>query len=283
MPWRAHHRRAGPARCRDRPRIPRRGCARRDHDELDVADEAAVTDAFGRRGPMSSSIAPPTTTSTRRKTAGAALRVNALGVLALARAAAAGGAAGALRHRFRVRRHRYRPYTEEDQPIRAASTARRSCWAIGSRGMRSRSGLRASRREPVRGSRAGAAARGASAPLFDASSRRGGSGLHRSHRLAKLHGRRGARDARGAGVGRGPGLYHCVNAGAASWAEIAEEAARLLGRPLRMRPLTLESAALNAPRPRYCALPTRSFGCGNRRCRPGRTRLRDIVGESCLP
>ncbi len=51
-----------------------------------------------------------------------------------------------------------------------------------------------------------------------------------------------------------PGLYNCVNAGAASWAEIAEEAARLVGCPLRMKPLTLESAALTAPRPRYCAL-----------------------------
>ena len=36
--------------------------------------------------------------------------------------------------------------------------------------------------------------------------------------------------------------------------QIAEEAARLLGRPLHMKPLTLESAALTAPRPRYCAL-----------------------------
>jgi dTDP-4-dehydrorhamnose reductase len=53
-----------------------------------------------------------------------------------------------------------------------------------------------------------------------------------------------------------PGLYHCVNSGRASWAAIAEEAARLLGRPLRMKPLTLESAALAAPRPRYCALST---------------------------
>ena len=54
--------------------------------------------------------------------------------------------------------------------------------------------------------------------------------------------------------GVAPGLYHCVNAGAASWARIAEEAARLMGLPLRMKPLTLESATLAAPRPRYCAL-----------------------------
>lgn len=50
------------------------------------------------------------------------------------------------------------------------------------------------------------------------------------------------------------GLYHCVNTGAATWADIAAHAARLLRLPLRMRPITLETAALKAPRPRYCAL-----------------------------
>ena len=60
------------------------------------------------------------------------------------------------------------------------------------------------------------------------------------------------------GKGVAPGLYHCVNSGAATWAEIAEEAARLLGLPLRMRPLTLESAKLHAPRPATARCRTRS-------------------------
>lgn len=51
-----------------------------------------------------------------------------------------------------------------------------------------------------------------------------------------------------------PGLYHCVNSGAATWFDIAEEAARLIGRPLKATPLTLATAKLAAPRPRYCAL-----------------------------
>jgi dTDP-4-dehydrorhamnose reductase len=51
-----------------------------------------------------------------------------------------------------------------------------------------------------------------------------------------------------------PGLYHCVNSGEATWAEIAGEAARLLGCPLQIVPITLEDVALAAPRPRYCAL-----------------------------
>lgn len=52
------------------------------------------------------------------------------------------------------------------------------------------------------------------------------------------------------------GLYHCVNSGAASWADIAAEAARLLGRPLGIKPITLATAGLRAARPRYSALST---------------------------
>jgi dTDP-4-dehydrorhamnose reductase len=50
------------------------------------------------------------------------------------------------------------------------------------------------------------------------------------------------------------GLYHCVNSGSATWAEIAAEAARILRRPLHTRPLTLATAGLKAPRPLYCAM-----------------------------
>jgi dTDP-4-dehydrorhamnose reductase len=50
------------------------------------------------------------------------------------------------------------------------------------------------------------------------------------------------------------GTYHCVNSGAATWAEVAAEAARLFGRELRMKPLTLETVTLRAPRPKFCAL-----------------------------
>jgi dTDP-4-dehydrorhamnose reductase len=51
-----------------------------------------------------------------------------------------------------------------------------------------------------------------------------------------------------------PGLYHCVNDGAATWADIARAVARHLGRDAAFRPMTLESAAMKASRPRYCAL-----------------------------
>ncbi|MCX6551775.1 MAG: sugar nucleotide-binding protein, partial [Acidobacteria bacterium] len=51
-----------------------------------------------------------------------------------------------------------------------------------------------------------------------------------------------------------PGVYHCVNAGACTWHDIAVEIARLLGRRPVLKPITLETAALRAPRPKYCAL-----------------------------
>lgn len=50
------------------------------------------------------------------------------------------------------------------------------------------------------------------------------------------------------------GLYHCVNSGQCTWWEFAEEAARVLDRPARLKPITLESASLRAPRPKYAAL-----------------------------
>jgi len=51
-----------------------------------------------------------------------------------------------------------------------------------------------------------------------------------------------------------PGLYHCVNTGHGSWRDIAVEAARLLGVPARLEPITLDEVRLRAPRPRFCAL-----------------------------
>jgi dTDP-4-dehydrorhamnose reductase len=59
-----------------------------------------------------------------------------------------------------------------------------------------------------------------------------------------------------------PGLYHCVNSGATNWADVAAEAARLLGRPLHMTPLTLDSIQLRAKRPKYSALSNARLAAG---------------------
>jgi dTDP-4-dehydrorhamnose reductase len=50
------------------------------------------------------------------------------------------------------------------------------------------------------------------------------------------------------------GLYHCVNAGHATWDGIAREAAAILGVEARLKPITLDGLALAAPRPKYCAM-----------------------------
>jgi dTDP-4-dehydrorhamnose reductase len=56
-----------------------------------------------------------------------------------------------------------------------------------------------------------------------------------------------------------PGVYHCVNSGHATWYELAEESARLLGVQPRLRPITMETTSLRAPRPRFCALANRKL------------------------
>jgi dTDP-4-dehydrorhamnose reductase len=51
-----------------------------------------------------------------------------------------------------------------------------------------------------------------------------------------------------------PGVYHCTNSGSATWADIAEELARLLGVTPRLRRVSSDQVALKASRPRYSAL-----------------------------
>ena len=55
------------------------------------------------------------------------------------------------------------------------------------------------------------------------------------------------------------GLYHCVNAGHATWHEVAEETARLLGVRPTLQPITMDQAAFRASRPRFCALAGRKL------------------------
>jgi dTDP-4-dehydrorhamnose reductase len=56
-----------------------------------------------------------------------------------------------------------------------------------------------------------------------------------------------------------PGLYHCVNAGHASWHDVAREAAAILRVEPKLVPITVDAMPLKAPRPRYCALSTRKL------------------------
>lgn len=50
------------------------------------------------------------------------------------------------------------------------------------------------------------------------------------------------------------GLYHCVNTGASTWQGVAEEAARLMGVQGEIVPVSVKDVQLRASRPQYCAL-----------------------------
>ena len=50
------------------------------------------------------------------------------------------------------------------------------------------------------------------------------------------------------------GVYHCVNRGTATWLGVAQEAARLLRRDAEIIPVSVNDVNLRARRPRYCAL-----------------------------
>jgi dTDP-4-dehydrorhamnose reductase len=50
------------------------------------------------------------------------------------------------------------------------------------------------------------------------------------------------------------GVYHCVNTGAATWHDVADEVRRQLGSDSVLEPITMADVALRAARPRYCAL-----------------------------
>jgi len=49
-------------------------------------------------------------------------------------------------------------------------------------------------------------------------------------------------------------LYHCVNSGQCTWLQLALEMARLLGIEPRATPVRMADARLRAARPKYCAL-----------------------------
>jgi dTDP-4-dehydrorhamnose reductase len=51
-----------------------------------------------------------------------------------------------------------------------------------------------------------------------------------------------------------PGLYHCVNTGAATWYDVAAEIRRLLESTSVLEPITMADLQLRAARPLYCAM-----------------------------
>ena len=185
----------------------------------------------------------------------AALRVNAFGVLSLARAARAAGAA--LVHYstdFVFDGESDRPYLETDRPnprgVYAASKLLGEWFAADA------ARAYVLRVESLFGEPgAGATRRGSLGTIVDRIRRGDEVPVFVDRTVSPSFTDDIARATRTLLERRlPPGVYHCVNEGFATWAEIAGEAARLLGVSWKMKPLTLGTVALAAPRPRYCAM-----------------------------
>jgi dTDP-4-dehydrorhamnose reductase len=227
-----------------------------DRAALELCDEPAVAAAVARVSPdLLVNCAAYNDVDAAEEQAGDALRVNAFAVLSLARAAASSGATFVhYSTDFVFDGGASRPYTEEDGPsprsVYGASKLLGDWFALehprsyvlrveslfGTPGPASRrrgslgtivEHIRAGREVPVFTDRT-------VSPSFTADVARA------TRALVK-------RNAPG-------GLYHCVNSGLGTWAEIAAKVAAILGRPLHARLLTLDKVSLKASRPRYCAL-----------------------------
>jgi dTDP-4-dehydrorhamnose reductase len=232
------------------------------HQELDVSDDRAVAETVASVQPaLVINCAAATNVDQAEQEPARALRVNAFGALALARAARQAGAAFVhYSTDFVFDGDTDRPYREEDPPnprgIYAASKLLGDWFA--------RDAVRAYvlRVESLFGDPGpGGARRGSLGTIVDRIRSGAEVPVFVDRTVSPSYTTDIARATRQVVARALPaGVYHCVNDGHASWAEIAAEAARLLGVPLHMTPLTLESAALAAPRPRYCAISPAKLG-----------------------
>ena len=185
----------------------------------------------------------------------AALATNAFGVLALARAASRTGAI--LVHYssdFVFDGDTERPYTEEDRPnprgVYGASKLLGDWFALECARayvLRVESVFGPPAAEPSR--------RGSLATIVERIEDDAEVPVFVDRIVSPTHTADITRATRALVASRAPfGLYHCVNSGRATWAEIAGHIAAVLGKRLRSRPITLATAGLRAQRPRYCAL-----------------------------
>jgi dTDP-4-dehydrorhamnose reductase len=227
-----------------------------DRPALDLTDEAAVAAVVAEVAPSAIvNCAAYNDVDGAERDPGRALRVNAFGVQALARAARAADAA--LVHYstdFVFDGEASEPYAEEDSPnprgVYAASKLLGDWFALElPRGY-------VLRVESLFGAPGGQGSRRGSLGTIVEGIRRGEEVPVFVDRTVSPSYTDDIAVATRALLERGipAGLYHCVNSGTATWAEIAETAARALGAPLRMRPITLDTANLAARRPRYSAL-----------------------------
>jgi dTDP-4-dehydrorhamnose reductase len=223
---------------------------------LDVSDEPAVARAVEEASPrVIINCAAYNDVDGAERNPEAALRVNAFGALALARAARAAGAT--LVHYstdFVFDGESAQPYVETDRPnprgLYAASKLLGDWFALES------PDVYVLRVESLFGDPGpGGARRGSLGTIIERIRAGSEVPVFVDRTVSPSYTADVAAATRALLERKAPaGLYHCVNTGAATWAEIARAAADLLERPLRMIPITLDLVQLAAPRPRYCAL-----------------------------
>ena len=227
-----------------------------DHRRLDVTDDRAVADTVAEARPdVVIHCAAYNDVDGAEEDPVAALNVNAFGVRAVARAASDAGARFVhFSSDFVFDGETDRPYTEDDPPnprsVYAASKLLGDWFALAAaRAFVLRVESLFGRPGP------GSARRGSLGQIVDAISREEEVRVFTDRIVSPTHTDDIARaTSHLIRSGAPPGLYNCVTTGHATWATIAQYIADVLGKPLRSKPLTLESAGLRARRPRYCAL-----------------------------
>ena len=206
--------------------------------------------------------------------ASTALAVNAIAVRSMAAAAARAGATFVhYSTDFVFDGEASSPYAEEDrdpsgQRLRLLQAARRV--------VRTRRAalVRAPRREPVRRPPGAQQRRQDRAPRCATADRRRCSPTGSSRRVTSMTCE--TRRWRCSHATTPSGVFHCVNSGQGTWADVGRHIAGLLGADPALLVLTsVNDVKLRAKRPVYCALDNRKLAeAVGGRCRRGRTRCR---------
>jgi dTDP-4-dehydrorhamnose reductase len=249
--------------------------------ELDVTDRAAVTAAVARHRPgVIINCAAFNDVDAAQRDPRAALEINALAVLHLARAASEADAAFVhYSTDFVFDGAAARPYTEDDQPRPLSFYGITKL--LGEQFAREAARAYVLRVESIFGG-PGSPARPGSIDTIVRRLRAGEEVPVFTDRIVSpSYAPDIARATRLLLETSAPsGLYHCVNAGHASWHDVAAETARLLGVAPRLRPILTDDVRMAAPRPRYCALDPGKIAAAGAPMRPWQDAVRDWLARA---
>jgi dTDP-4-dehydrorhamnose reductase len=84
-------------------------------------------------------------------------------------------------------------------------------------------------------------------------------------------------------TGASPGLYHCVNAGQATWYEVAKAASELLGVTPKLVAVSVNDVQFKARRPQFCALSPAKLAAAGFAMPPWHDALRRWLQGRAIP